>query len=509
MAFMDSLKKILKKEFNSSVTENGALGYRTTGKALLDLNFSVTSLRSAEETDIIDKFIKAFYEDKKLSLKWLFFASDIRGGLGERRLFRVCFFYLAQNHPDIAEILLPFIPEYNRFDSLLPLLDTKISDAVVRQIKKQLDQDMQDMKEKKPISLCAKWMPSENASSAKTAYYAALLIQKLNTTKRQYRKMLSALRKYLSLVEIHMSSHNWSSIDYATVPSRANLIYKNAFLKHDMERRKLFLEKVVHGNANIHADTLFLHDIVHRYYQPDSPSYSPILREEDTSLEVLWTSLPDYVKQEGDTLCVVDGSGSMLSSIGKSSVTCLDVANAVSIYFSEHCKGQFKNRYLTFSQTPQYVFLGSASTLREKLEIARQYNEVANTNIESVFRLILQTAFQNHMTQQELPKTILILSDMEFDMATNCKINETLFSSIQKSYASYGYQLPRLVFWNICSRTKTIPICENPLGVSLVSGFSIHLMNMVLSGETDPYQSLFAQLNTDRYLPIEKALENL
>ena len=521
MGFMNSLKKTLNKEFNTSVTENGAVGYRTTGKNLLDLNFAVTSLRNTGEEDIIDKFVKAFYEDRRLAVIWLFFASDVREGLGERRLFRVCFQYLAANHPDIAGAVLELVPEYSRWDNLLCGLDTGLRSSVAALIKRQLEEDMKNMEEEKPISLCAKWLPSVNASSQETRRLARMLAEDLGMTERRYRKTLAQLRRYLKVVEVSMSAGEWADIDYKAVPSRANLVYNRAFLRNDEERRRAFLGALKKGETTIHAGVLYPHDIVHSYFETGAQRWNPDLKPEDDTLEALWAALPDYVGGAGNTLCVSDGSGSMTSTVGTTGVSCLDVANALSIYFSEHCSGQFRDKYITFSANPQFVDFGKARTLREKLEIARHYNEVANTNIEAVFDLILQTARAERMSQEELPATVLILSDMEFDAAARCNNympggnsslglpTEALFDTLAKRYGAAGYRLPRLVFWNICSRTGTVPVRENQLGVALVSGFSVTIMKMVLSGETDPYKCLLEQLETERYKAVDEALKSI
>lgn len=205
-----------------------------------------------------------------------------------------------------------------------------------------------------------------------------------------------------------------------------------------------------------------------------------------------------------------------MSAVGNSGVRCLDVANALAIYFSERCKGQFKDCYITFSENPQFVDLSKARTLHDKIELALAHNEVANTNIEAVFELILHTAVKNHMPQQELPVNVLILSDMEFDAATRhvvnnqwVSLNENLFDTIAKKYAARGYRMPRLVFWNICSRTCTIPVRENECGVALVSGFSPAIVRMVLGSELDPYKILVEQLSAPRYDAVENAVEGL
>lgn len=512
--FMSNLKRTLGEEFNESVTENGAVGYRTSGKRLLDINFAVSSLRNETPEQITKRFMGAFFEDKLLAIKWLFYAGDVRGGLGERRLFRIGMEYLATNERELAVKLLELIPEYTRWDNLVVLLDTPLCDDVVSIIKEQLNTDMTNMGHKQAISLCAKWMPSANASSGETRRLAKMLISKLGISERQYRKMLTALRSYTNIVETKMSNREWSAIDYATVPSRANLIYNDAFLRNDEQRRREYLSKLEKGETKINASVLFPHDIVHKY----TGGRQYFSKAKDVALEEMWKNLPDYVKGDGNTICVADGSGSMTSCISGTAVSCLDVANALAIYFAERSSGQFKDKYITFSEHPQLVDLSNGKTLRDKISIALTHDEVADTNIEAVFNLILQTAISNHMSQDDLPKNILILSDMEFNGCAvtssfgaakgwGSGINKKLFAVFAERYAQYGYKLPRLVFWNIMSRTGTIPIKENELGVALVSGFSPAVVKMVLSNCLDPYECLLEQLNSERYAPVERAVK--
>lgn len=510
--FMDNLKETLNEDFNTSVTENGAVGYRTSGKKLLDLNFSVTSMRNMSKADIIDKFEKAYYENPKLAVKWLFFARDVREGLGERRLFRVCIKDMVDGNEELVRTLIPLVPEYGRWDDLWCLLDTELKGDVIALIRETLMDDLTNYAINSPISLLAKWLPSINTSSQETKRYAHIIKNGLYLTEKAYRQTLSKLRKYLDVTEVKMSSNDWSSINYSAVPSRANLIYNNAFLRNDEERRREYLAALLKGETKINAGVLYPHDIVHKC----AGSY-------DESLEELWKALPDYVNGAGNTICVADGSRSMTSSVGHTKVTALEVANALAIYFSERCSGEFKDKYITFSENPQLVDLSNATSLKDKIRVARRYNEVANTNIEAVFDLILQTATNGNMSQEDLPQNILILSDMEFDDCVGVDSGErdwwgrpimiaptdNLFKTFADRYAEHGYKLPRLVFWNICSRTETIPVRENDLGVALVSGFSPMIAKMVLSNKTDPFECLLEQLNSDRYSAVEESIKDI
>ena len=514
MDFMNAVRQTLDNEYNVSITENGAVGYRTTGKELLDLNFAVASLRKMPDAEVAKRFGKAFYENQILAMKWLFYARDVRGGLGERRLFRVVLADLVQSNPEMVIPVMNLIPEYGRYDDLWCLLDDKDAANVIYQIvDNQLKHDWENMAAKKPISILAKWMPSINASSVKTKEYGKKLCKALKMTEREYRKALSKLRAYLDVVEVKMSDKNGSEIKYEAVPSRANLIYNSAFLRNDEARRREYLSKLEKGETKINASTLFPHDIVHRYGTRPN--------RKDTTVEALWKALPDTVKGCGNTIVVADGSGSMTCTVDNNSrVTALEVANALAIYFAEHSSGQFKDKYITFSERPQIVDFSNCNSLCDKLRVARNHCEIANTNIEKVFDLILDTAIVNQMNQEDLPANILIISDMEFDSCATCGSTNTrsysygrnrpsqkLFDAIAQKYARAGYKMPRLVFWNVNSRTGTIPVKENDFGVALVSGFSVNVAKMVMSGKTDPFECLLETLNSERYSPVEEALK--
>lgn len=510
MTFVNAMRNTLNDEFNVSRTENGALGYRTTGKELLDLNFAVASLRKMNETEVINRFKKAFCADKILAMKWLFYARDIREGLGERRLLRVVLKDLVISNPEMVIPVINLIPEYGRYDDLWCLLDNKEAASVIyKLVNNQLLEDLENMKNNKSVSLLAKWLPSINSSSKETKRYGKMICKALGLTEREYRKVLSKFRKYLDVVEVKMSDKHWNEIKYEAVPSRANLIYNNAFLKNDEARRREYLGKLEKGETKINASTLFPHDIVHKYMSSYG-WYGMTLGAKDATIEALWKALPNTLNECGNTIVVADGSGSMTCKVdSQSGVSALEVANALAIYFAERSSGQFKDKYITFSHRPQLVDFSNCDTLHAKLQKALQHNEVADTNIEAVFDLILTTAVKNRMHQEELPQNILIISDMEFNSATGYyRPNQKLFDVMARKYADAGYKLPRLVFWNVNSRTGTIPVKENELGVALVSGFSVNVAKMVMSGKTDPFECLLETLNSERYAPVTKALSH-
>ncbi len=512
MNFMEKMGKVLNEEFNESITENGAVGYKTTGKEMVDFNYKISSYRNKTEREIIDDWDKVWLDDsnKILAMKFLFFIRDREEGLGERRLFRIIIKHLANTEPTLVQKVAPIIAEYGRWDDLFELFDTELEDYVIDQIiGKQLLEDTDNYLKKKPISLLAKWMPSINASSVKTREKAKKIIRTMtnfpeNQRQKMYRQALSKLRQYIDVTERKMCANEWDKIKYENVPSRANLNYNDAFLRHDEERRREFLEKVEKGEKKINAGKLFPHDIVHKYMSTNKWGYSHEVKNIDATLEELWKALPQ--KEIENTLVVADGSGSMTCTIGKTNVSALDVANALAIYFAEHNKGEFKDKYITFSSRPQYVDFKGCTSLRDKIKEALLHDECSNTDIRKVFDLILDTGVSNKLAQDEMPANILIISDMEFDGCVIGGKSKVLFKQIEEEYKQAGYKLPKLIFWNVNSRTCTIPIKENDRGVILVSGYTPIIADMIMSTEVDPYGVLLKKINTPRYDKIAEVL---
>lgn len=501
--FMSAVQSTLKETENIIQTENGANALKTSGKALLDLHFKVSSLRRVDDETIVNLFNAAYEEDAKLALKWLFYARDVRQGLGERRLFRVILRSLAEKIERI-HLMLPMVAELGRFDDLLSLLDTPAEKQVITFIRDQFTLDLKNLAVQKPTSLLAKWLPSANASSKKSRETALKLIKALGLTERKYRKLLSSLRAYIDVVERKMSANSWGEINYSAVPSKAGLTYRNAFSKHDKERYGEFIKKVTSGEAKINAGTLFPHDVIHAYKHNGISCWSEV--EVDPAIEAMWNNLPNTISEGKNILVVRDGSGSMQSSVGGGSkVSALECSTAMAIYFGERMKGAFKDKFITFSAAPKMVDFSKKLTLADKLNFIYKFDDYTNTNVHAVFQLILRAAKDKNLTQEDMPEAILMLSDMEFD--SGCEHwGQTLFQSISKEFAQAGYKLPRLIFWNVCSRTMNLPMDRNELGLTLVSGFSPNVAKMVLSGEIDPYKNLCEVLNVQRYSFVDSIL---
>ena len=368
----------------------------------------------------------------------------------------------------------------------------------------------------KNISLLAKWMPSENCSSLTRRRYAREIMAFLEWSPKRYRKTLSDLRKYIDVVERKMCSNNWQAIDYEKVPSKANLIYNKAFLRHDEERRRTYLGALDNGEAKINSYVAYPHDIVHKYASGSICWGRNAVKDYDSALEAMWRSLPDMVKDGSSTIVCRDDSGSMTIGVDPkhSNVTALEVATALSIYFAERCKGPYHNKFFSFSETPKIMELDEKKSLHDKLEYCYKHSEVACTNIEALFDLILETAVKNHCDQSELPDNLLIISDGQFDSmccASTSRysrgIPDTLFDTINKKYKRAGYKMPKLIFWNCSSRAgnMAIPVQEhNKFPAILVSGFSVNTLKMVMSNKTNPWDTLVDTLMDPKWEKMEE-----
>lgn len=488
-------------------TENGAVAYATSGKFILDFNFKLSQYRNMSAEDIKNDFCEVYFENPLIATKFMFYVGDVRGGLGERKVFRACIDWLADNEPKVALAILDYIPEYTRWDNLIRLVpNNNIGNIVLDIIKTQLRQDIINMRNNKSVSLCAKWMPSINASSAETKRLANYICGALGGTPREYRKMLSALRKYIDVVEVKMSAKEWNDIDYSAVPSQANLKYNSAFLRNDEERRRAYLESLQKGETKINASVAQPHEIVRNYTIGD---WGHNVRSYDIALEEMWKALPNICVE--NSLVVRDGSGSMCIKVGNGKTTCLDVATALAVYCAEHNSDIWKDKFITFSSRPSIVDLSHCKTLHDKLKRCYSKNDCSNTNIEATMKLILNTAVKNHCSQEDMPKNIIIISDMQFDGGRwSFNWDNTLFEEISKEYESHGYKLPKICFWNVCSRDITsIPMQKNELGLVLCSGFSVVNMKMFMSGQLDPYEILLEQVNNKRYDVIENAIKDI
>ncbi len=477
MTLLDNIKK----EQNYTLTENDALALNSTSDALVDLFAISGAMREREDEEITALFAKAMVEDKLTATKLAFYARDIRGGLGERRTGRLMLKYLAENYPDIFRKNLEYVADYGRWDDLVYLLYSA-ADVIVPLLKKQLDEDLANMKEMKPVSLLAKWLPSVNTSNKDTVRKGRFLAKQFNMSEREYRKTLAALRNYLNVVEVDMSANHFEDIVYPEVPSKAMNNYRNAFRRHDEERFSDFLNKVEKGEEKINSSVLYPYDIVEKYlYQSNGV---------DKVLEEQWKALPNYVEGENNFLVMADVSGSMY---GRPMATSVGLA----MYFAERNKGPFANTFMTFSERPELVTI-KGENLFEKIRYIQSADWAMNTNLEATFRLLLYTAVKYKTPKEEMPSSIVVITDMEID---RCVSGGWLFyDMMKKQFEDSGYEMPNVVFWNVNSRHNTYHASFDRKGVQLASGQSTTVFESLVKGiSLTPYEYMLSVLNTERY----------
>lgn len=506
------------KENNFQLTENGAVGYKSTGSLLTDLNFRVSSMRANGITnEDMNIFVQAMREDLEYAIKWLFFARDVRGGMGERNTFQKMYMKYAELYPSEAKATLELVAEFGRWKDVIDIINMDPENKLggMELVCKTFHMDINNCMAGKSISLLAKWMPSINASS-KARKQAKRFAKEFGLSYESYRKMLSKLRAYLDVTEVKTCGNRWGDIDYNKVSSNANKRYTNAFKKHDGERYLEHCTKALDVASNpdvkMHASVLYPHEIWEKYTRTSHYGYIEIL-DTDISLEALWKNLAD-LGDCGNTMVVVDGSGSMVSKCEFSKVRPISISRSLGVYFAERCKGEFHNILMEFSRRPKLIDLNGCKTLRDKIVEMKKHNDCSNTDIEAVFMLILQTAINSKMVQSDMPDRILIVSDMEFDEATYNTDYGTygmkgLFDELADRFAKYGYKLPKLVFWNVDSRTNAIPMTENEMGVIMVSGYSPNILSMIMSNQTDPWLALKEKLDDNRYACISDILKSV
>lgn len=490
---MNSFVNYMDNVSNLKLTENGAVARNTSNSALYDMFALGGAYRKRSDEDCISLFREAFYENPLYAVRCLFYLRDCRGGQGERRFFRTCFTWLAKNYEKMALDLIPLNAYYGRWDDVVYLLGENVSETIKsRVINVIASQLVEDMRADHP-SLCAKWLPSENASSKETKRLARQLRESLELSSPVYRKMLSYLRKKINLVESQMSQNRWEEIEFDKVPSRAGLIYADAFAENEKTKER-YWEFINSKETKVNAGVLYPSDIVGK----------ALSGENDAAYNKYWENLPDYFDGESSSMiCVCDTSGSMHGDPIKTSI-------ALSMYAAQHNQGSFHNYFITFSRYPKFIKLDKRLSFAEQARKIYRNSINENTDLEAVFELLLNGVLNGRFDEEDLPKTVVVISDMEIDAATgyywyggdgwnkdNCA---SQMEDLRRHWKNYGLTLPKLVYWNVDARHDTILEIGN--SVSLISGKSPVIFEQICAGKSG-YDLMMDKLNSERYSIIE------
>lgn len=495
---MNEFLKAMKNDTNYGYTEKGGVKHNSTLNAVLDMFAMGGAMRNRSDEDIILMFKKAYQEDATLALKCLFYLRDCRGGQGERRFFRVCYKWLAQEYSMEAAHLIPFVAMYGRYDDLFVLENTPCEHDMFDYLYKivQYSED----------HLVYKWLKSENCSSAESKRFARKTREAFHMSPRAYRKMLSEGRKDCHLVETLMSQNQWDQIAFEHLPSKAGLMYKSAFIRRE-ETRDRYAQFMASKTTKVNAATLNPVDIAHQIFTNWRPN-----KVERQAWDKYWENLPDYYHgKEEPGIAIVDVSGSMMG-------TPMEAAVSLGAYVAERGKGPFHNHFITFSNRPALVEFAGVD-LYDRFNRAREADWGGTTNIEAAFDLLLHTAIKNRTKAEDMPRTLYIFSDMEFDQAFTTgpvtvdrwtgptlrsrQAIETVIETQARKWRAHGYSLPRVIFWNLDARNNNIPAIGP--GFSYVSGFSPNMIECILSGK-DGWDLCLEKLNSDRYEVIHSIL---
>ena len=491
--------KAIENEQKWTRTENGAVALNTTGTAVLDLFSTICALREASEARIESLVSEAYAEDPELTVKCIFYARDVREGLGERNTFRVAIKYLANKHPEAVIDNIRYFGEYGRYDDLYCLVGTPVEDEMWRYVSAQLRADMANCLQNKSVSLLAKWLKTADASSEKTRKLGIYTAKKLGVSVYLYKRAIRKLRKYIDITEAKMCAKKWDKIDYSAVPSRAAMIYREAFKKHDEERYNSFINKVNTGEEKINASTLYPYDLVRKYW--DGYSWNRRLKwYDDDTVEALWSNLPNYVSPGTNAIIIADTSGSMNDNDeGKP----MDSALGLALYFAQRNTGAYHGLWMNFSSNPSWQKI-KGETLFQMLQNVNMNNWNGSTNLQAAFQLVLETAVRNNVSPDEMPKALIVISDMEIDRCTSDKW--TFYDTMKLTFAQYGYKIPQVIFWNVHSRHDVFHADDNRKGVILCSGHSTTIFkNLINTIEMTPVEYMIKVLGSERYNAITVA----
>lgn len=446
-------------------TENGMKARASTANPLVDLFYQVGASRGK---DITTLFAAAFQYDRDKAIRIAQWVRDVRGGAGERQLYRDILAWVAQNDADAARALIRKTPEVGRYDDLLIFDDPALRQHAFAEIKKALDAGN---------GLAAKWMPRKGPMAAALRSY-------LEMSPKRYRKTLVNLTK---VVEQQMCAKQWDEINFSHVPSVAAARYRKAFYKNTpkfaayVEELKKDPKDRAEG-VKVNASSIFPHDVIKgKFYTGYSPTVNSLSATESDFIRQQWAALPDFIGN-ANILPLVDVSGSMTSQISPG-LRAIDVSVALGLYCADKNKGQFKDTFLTFSGSPQLLVL--EGDILSKIDQMVKSTWAMNTNIKAAFDKILQTAILHHVPAHEMPEMLLILSDMQFDQ---CVVHDdSAIEMVRRKYVEAGYEVPKVVFWNLCARHDNSPVKFDEHGTALVSGFSPAILKSLLSNKLESF----------------------
>ena len=442
-------------------TKNGMKARKSTAKASVDLFFNAGAMRGK---DIVPTFASALAEDKDVALRIAAWLRDARGGAGERKLFRDILVYLEGTDPQAAHALMRKIPDLGRWDDLFVFKTDALKSAAYTMLGDAL---------RAKNGLAAKWTPRKGPIANELREFFGM-------SPKFYRKSLVELTK---VVESNMCANDWDNINFSHVPSVAASRYKKAFNRHTPKFREYVTELVKPVaertvDVKVNAAAVYPYDVLKGRINCYGVKFDAT---ELNHITAQWDALPNYVG-DANILPLVDVSGSMQSAVKGASLTALEVAVSLGLYLADKNEGKFKDTFLTFSGSPELLHL--KGNINQKIDQMVKSKWEMNTDLHKAFDKILKVATDGQVPQAEMPKVLLILSDMQFDACT--RFDDRAIEMIARKYEAAGYEMPKVVFWNLNSHGN-VPVKFNESGVALVSGFSPSIVKAVLDADFDDF----------------------
>lgn len=518
------LKSIENQGYNARVrTREGATAHASIRTGKLDAEgvlpfFTLAAGMRGDVEQAWSLFQEAWESHQLVAIRALFYLRYFRRdgvtGNGEREMFRQIFARFATRNDDVAASLVRHIPDFGRWDDVLGLLAVeykysapKTREAVVSLITAQMRDDIRAYRSGKAVSLMAKWLPSENASSEESTNQARFLARRLGMRHEEYRNTLTKLREEIGIIETMITNGDFGKIDYTRVPAQAHRIHSKLFMQKDTARYQAYLDSVTKGTKKIHTTGLQAHQV----------TMAAMTTATVRSADVMWQDMLNQFQTELDVLVALDTSASMERGSfygnrgGVKNQSPQEIATSLAAFFSEVNTGAF-HRWIINFQTNAKMFKVRGETLQDRIRNLKGMNsDHGATNIHKMYELLLSHARSVNASEEDMPDVIMILSDMQFSGGSVYGWNgtpETVLENMRRQYVKAGYQMPVVIYWNVNALPDSSPIKADDQGVLMVNGFSQDVLRHILRMSKDdlrqftPVGMMLSALTSEPYSAI-------
>lgn len=477
---LSKLREELYKVSEIDIEESESLNVNEVEKFIDNIVY----FRNATEEEIIENFRRIFYSGTSYSIKLLFFIRDKVNGLGERRVFRVLLNYLGNEHPKYIENNLTLIPKYGRWDDLYSLFNTKVEDAVIDLFRNQIQIDINS---NKPSTL-GKWLKSENTSSKESRSFGNKTRRLLGYSPKEYRRLLSSLRRKIDIVETNISRREYSKINYENLTELNIKKYKKAFLKNDKadyekfkleNPKKTFIFKSLENIISIIRETL------------NNPGINSI---EDMYLKNLEYLIDKNIKDLNtfeDTLIINGIEGELIQNKNR----YFDILISTILLYNKLNLNSFKNYYMSFKNNPKFNKLTSTDYIGNIKSISKN-NINYNMDLNSALDLLLFTSIKKNLKPEAIPKSIMFIYNKSEDMS----FNDLKF--ISEKWINSGFEMPKIKLWNLKDLSSKFSISYKD-NMVVINGYNKYIWKYILeSREVKNSNIIIDKFNNIQYTDL-------